>query len=148
MREVGGEATAHSWTIAGGFSRLDSLAAFLLRSYHADRIPPFDRAIALVCSMRTLRGRWINVRCRCGHCIPHPVRLMLRETPECADRTLADVLVGMRCRGCGGRRLTLHLCEDGHGVGALPKAIAPGWALLLHDAAGPDLEPGKVMAAE
>jgi hypothetical protein len=100
--------------------------------------------------MRTLRGRWLNVRCSCGHCTPHPVRLMLIEQPECAVQSLADVLVRLRCRGCQGRgRLTVHLCENGHGVGSLPKSIRPGWALLLHDAAGPEApEPGKAMAAE
>ena len=42
----------------------------------------------------------------------------------------------------------MHLCEDAHGVGSLPKSITLGWALLLHDAAGPEApEPGKAMAA-
>ncbi len=73
---------------------------------------------------------------------------MLREDPACADRTLADILVSLRCNGCRGRRLTLHLCEDGHGVGSLPKSITPGWALLLHDGGGPDLpEPEPARAA-
>ncbi len=101
-------------------------------------VPPYDRTIALACTMHTLRGRWLHVRCRCGHSTPHPVRLMLIEQPNWAGRTLADVLVNLRCRGCRGRRrLTIHLCEDAHGVGSLPKSIQPGWALLLHDGGGP-----------
>lgn len=105
-------------------------------------IPPFDRVVALACTMRTLRGRWLNVRCRCGHTTPNPVRLMLQEQPECGGQTLADVLVRLRCRGCQGRnRLTIHLCEDAHGVGSLPRSIQPGWALLLHYGAGPERGP-------
>ncbi len=75
---------------------------------------------------------------------------MLIEQPECAGQTVADVLVRLRCRGCQGRgRLTVHLCEDAHGMGSLPKSIKPGWALLLHDAAGPEPpEAEKAMAAE
>jgi hypothetical protein len=112
-------------------------------------VPPYDRAIALACTMRTLRGRWLHVRCRCGQSSPNPVRLMLREQPEYAGQTVADVLVSLRCRSCHGRRITVHLCEDAHGVGSLPKSITPGWTLLLHDAAGPEApEPGTAMAAE
>ena len=101
-------------------------------------VPPSDRAIALACTMRTLRGRWLHVRCRCKHSVPHPVRLLLRENPGCATQTLADELVHLRCIRCGGRGVTVHLCEDAHGVGSLPKSITPGWALLLHDGAGED----------
>ncbi len=108
--------------------------------------PPFDRVIALACTMRTLRGRWLHVRCRCGRSTPHPVRLMLREDPACAAQTLADVLVALRCGGCQGRRVTVHLCQDAHGVGSLPKSIAPGWALLLHDGGGPEPEPARAAA--
>jgi hypothetical protein len=43
---------------------------------------PFDRSIALACTMRTLRGRWLHVQCRCGQSSPNPVRLMLREEPS------------------------------------------------------------------
>ncbi len=97
--------------------------------------PPFDRAVALACTMRTLRGRWLHIRCHCGQTVPNPVRLMLREKPECAGQTAADVLVSLRCSRCLGRRLTVHLCEDAHGIGSQPKSTRPGWALLLHDSA-------------
>jgi hypothetical protein len=71
------------------------------------------------------------------------------KQPEYAGQTVADVLVSLRCRSCHGRRITVHLCEDAHGVGSLPKSITPGWTLLLHDAAGPEApEPGTAMAAE
>ena len=91
---------------------MDRIAGWFASDY---ALPPFDLAVALACTMRTLRSRWIDVRCRCGHCTPPPVRLMLRENLACADRTLADVLVSLRYNGCRGRRLTLHLCEDGYG---------------------------------
>lgn len=100
-------------------------------------VPPFDRAIALACTMRTLRGRWLHVRCSCGQSNPNPVRLMLLENPASAGQSVADVLVALRCGRCQGRRITVHLCQDAHGVGSLPRSIRPGWALLLHDAAGP-----------
>ena len=130
--------------------RLDSRTVFFLRSgCMSSAVPPLDRAIALACTLRTLRGRWLYVRCRCGRSCPHPVRLTLLERPERAGQTVADVLVGLRCTGCQGRRITVHLCEDAHGVGSLPKAIQPGWALLLHDAAGAKPpEPGSAIAAE
>ncbi len=88
--------------------------------------------------MQTLRGRWIDVRCRCGHCTPQPVRLMVREDPACVDRTLADVVVSLRCNGCRGRQLALHLCENGYGVGSLPKSITLGVSTALHDGGGPE----------
>ena len=105
----------------------------------ACRLPPrlYDRAVALVCTMRTLCGRWLHVRCRCEHTTPNPVRLMLQEQPECAGQSLADVLARLRCCGCQGRgRLMVHLCEDAYGVGSLRQSIAPEWALLLCDGLG------------
>ena len=59
---------------------------------------------------------------------------MLQQRPDYAGQTLADVLVSLRCDGCGGRgRLTVHLCASAHGPGALPPAVESGWSLLLHD---------------
>lgn len=43
--------------------------------------PPFDRAIALTCTMATLHGRWLHVRCECQHLNSIPVLLLLRERP-------------------------------------------------------------------
>ena len=98
----------------------------------------------------TPRGRWLHVRCRCGHTTPQPVRLMLIEHPELARESVADVLVGLRCSGCHGRRLRVWLCEGPHGPGAVPRSIAAGWTLLLHDGAGPEPDggPGAAAAAE
>ena len=95
--------------------------------------------MALACSIRTLRGRWFHIRCRCGHSTAHPVRLMLREDPAAGGQTAADMLVNLRCSACQGRRLTVHLTEQAHGPGSAPRSAHPiGWALLLHDSAGPE----------
>ena len=59
--------------------------------------PPFDRAIALACTLRTLRGRWFYVRCACRTSSWHPVRLMLQDDPATACSIFADVLVRLRC---------------------------------------------------
>ena len=89
--------------------------------------------------MWTLRGRWLHIRCRCGDSASHPVKLMLREQPERLGQTAADVLVTLRSAGRQGRhRLAIHLFEYGHGIGALPKSVKPGWALPPHDTAGPE----------
>lgn len=63
---------------------------------------------------------------------------MLREQPGLAERSLADAAIRLRCTGCGGRELTLRLCENAHGPGPISGAVTLGWALLLHDGAGED----------
>ena len=105
--------------------------------------PPYDRPIALACTMRSLRGRWLHARCRCGHITPHPIQLMLSEQPALTDRTLADALVNLRCNGCRQRaRLTVHLCEKAGGPEPGNRDLI-GWVLLLHDGAG---QPPEAMA--
>ena len=110
--------------------------------------PPYDRPIALACTLATFESRWISARCRCGDHTLHPVRLMLREQPALAGRTLADAAIRLRCTDCGGRELTLRLCENAHGPGPISGAVALGWALLLHDGAGEDAGPTVARAAE
>ncbi len=94
-------------------------------------IPPFDRAIALACTMATLRGRWLHVRCACLASSSRPVRLILRDDPAAGRCTLADALVRLRCDACKARPASVHLTET-----ALPPDvqgdIVPGWHLLLH----------------
>ena len=93
--------------------------------------PPFDRAIALACTMGTLRGRWLYVRCTCLASSCRPVRLILRDDPVAARSTLADVLVRLRCDTCRARPASVHLTET-----PLPPDVVgnvvPGWHLLLH----------------
>ena len=100
--------------------------------------PPFDRAVALACTLASVRRRWLYVRCRCGHSSPHPLRLMLESRPDLASRTVADALVRLRCSGCGERDITVHLCEDAHGPGPITGSLEPGWALLLHGGGVPE----------
>ena len=100
--------------------------------------PPYDRAVALACTLATFEGRWISARCRCQMHTLHPVRLLLHEQPAAAGRSLADAAIRLRCTGCGGREMTLHLCQDGHGPGPLVGLTKAGWALLLHDGAEKD----------
>jgi hypothetical protein len=93
--------------------------------------PPFDRAIALACTMRTLRGRRLYVRCACLASNSRPVRLILRNDPAASRRTLADVVVHLRCHACDARQASVHLTET-----PLPPDVkgdvVPGWCLLLH----------------
>lgn len=93
--------------------------------------PPFDRAIALACTMATLRGRWLHVRCGCVHLSSLPIRLLLAEGRAAAGQPLADLLVHLRCKACGVRPTSVHLTET-----ALPPNVkgdvVPSWCLLLH----------------
>ncbi len=59
-----------------------------------------------------------------------------------AERTLADVVVQLRCHGCRQKgRLTVHLCETARGAGLVGGTVRRGWALLLHDSmGGPGIE--------
>ena len=109
--------------------------------------PPYDRTVALACSLATFEGRWISARCRCQMHTLHPVRLMLREQPAAAGRSLADAAIRLRCTGCGGREMTLHLCEKGHGPGPVYGGGVLGWVLLLHDRAGEDAEAAMLQFA-
>ena len=96
--------------------------------------PPYDRAIALACTMHTLRGRWIYVTCRCGARQSRPVRMMLTEQPTTAARTLADVVVHLRCHSCSGRPVSVHLAETALGPGPVSGRVEAGWSVLLHGA--------------
>jgi hypothetical protein len=94
--------------------------------------PPFDRAIALACTMATLRARWLYVECRCGAIQGRSVRLMLQADSSAAGRTLADVVVHIRCYVCHQRTVTIHLCADAHGPGPIRGGPSAGWSVLLH----------------
>ena len=97
--------------------------------------PPFDRAVALACTMATLRGRHLHVRCGCGASQGIPVRFMLQEQPSASTQTLADVVVRVRCKACRGRPRAVYLAEDARGPGPLSGSVEPGWSVLLHGVA-------------
>lgn len=73
--------------------------------------PPFDRAIALACTMHTLRGRWLYVRCACLASNSRPVRLILRDDPAASRRSLADVVMHLRYHACDAWPASVHLTE-------------------------------------
>lgn len=94
--------------------------------------PPFDRAIALACTLPALRARWIYARCTCGASHGLPVSLAMGENPGGERWTLADLVVRVRCRACRGKALTIHLTEDHRAPGPQVGGPNPGWELLLH----------------
>jgi hypothetical protein len=59
--------------------------------------PPGDRAVLLACSVRTLRGFWLEATCCRTVFLPLRVMAASRGLP---DRTVADVLVRLRCQKC------------------------------------------------
>lgn len=89
--------------------------------------PPGNRAILLACSVRTLRRARLEVHC-CRTALL-PLRLMA-ATPGMADRTLANVLVQLRCRECHRRPSNVALMEDPVG-GAHGRVGASGWRVVL-----------------
>lgn len=120
-----------------------SLCRLLLR--------PTIGTIILACTLRTVRTRFFDVRCRCGHGIIHPVRKMLIDHPNWTGRSIADTLVHLACGHChrGRGKLTIHLCENAFGTGEnLPGTVRAGidWSLMLHDGGGRDLEPVRAAA--
>lgn len=92
---------------------------------------PFDRAVALACTMHTMRARFIYVRCGCLASTLWPVRLMLERNGSVRTRTLADVLVLLRCTICSARPLSVHLTENGYPPDVRGD-LEPGWNVLLH----------------
>ncbi len=106
--------------------------------------PPFDRTIALACSMHTLRHRVLNLRCKCGWSSPQPIQALLRDGQAHPGQTLADALVLARCGGrctmsATRQPMTVHLCETIYGP-ERPEVAAihrrPAWEILLHDGIG------------
>ena len=89
--------------------------------------PPGDRAAILACSVRSLRQYWLDARCGCHRETLIPL-LMVAANRGLADRSLADVLIQLRCRQCGERPASAALLEDGaagaHGVVGPPGG---GW---------------------
>ena len=99
---------------------------------------PFNRTIALACTMATLRGRWLHARCRCEHLSSLPIRLLLASGYAAAGQPLADLLVRLRCDGCGARPVTVHLTEAAYPL-AVRGSVVQGWQMLLHGAEASDV---------
>lgn len=90
--------------------------------------PPLDRAVALACSAATFRDRWIAVTCCEGRC-QIPMKMLGAEDAR-SRRTLADVVIRLRCTRCGQRPKAVHLVED-PAKGEGPQGPGPGWQVLL-----------------
>lgn len=92
---------------------------------------PFDRIIALACTVRILRGRFLYVRCACLASTIWPVRLLLERHSAVSGRTLADMIVVLRCARCGARPQSVHLTEAPYPPDVRDDVV-PGWNILLH----------------
>jgi hypothetical protein len=90
--------------------------------------PPGDRAVLLACSVRTLRGFWIEATCCRTTFLP--LRLMVSDR-RLADRTLADVLVLLRCQKCCQPPASAALVGDAAGQAAGRSGSPPGWRVVL-----------------
>ena len=112
--------------------------------------PPYDRTIALACTMGTLHHRYLTTACRCGNTTPHPIKLMISEREVRPEQTLADAVVLVRCTICHQRgQMPAWLCEtvycpDGK---HLTPSQRPGWAILLHECAPEHLPSAQTEAA-
>jgi hypothetical protein len=91
-------------------------------------LPPGDRAVLLACSVRTLRGFWMEATC--CRTVFLPLRLMASNR-SLADRTLADVLVQLRCRECHQRPASAALVGDAAGQASGRSGSPPGWRVVL-----------------
>jgi hypothetical protein len=90
--------------------------------------PPGDRTVLLACSVRTLRGFWIEATC--CRTVFLPLRLMASNR-GLADRTLADVLVLLRCQYCQQRPARAALVGDAAGQAPGRSGSPPGWRVVL-----------------
>jgi hypothetical protein len=93
-----------------------------------ERLPaPYDRSLALACQVRTLRAFWLEVRC-CRGVSLLPLQLMAGKGE--AGRTLADVVVRLRCQACGKAPAAVALIETAN---APPAAYggSQGWRVML-----------------
>jgi hypothetical protein len=102
---------------------------------------PLDRSMALAASVRTLSDWWLETRCGCQACSMIPLRMMVAS--GFGARSLADVLLKLRCRSCGRRPVGVDLLEHGNSAPAiLAYGGRPPWRVALlersaADAGGP-----------
>jgi len=90
------------------------------------RDPP-DRALALAATVGTLRDHWIETRC----CRMVAIPLRLVASSGHGSRTLADVVVRLRCTACGKPPVSVELVEDEARYGAAAYGGRPLWRVRL-----------------
>lgn len=77
----------------------------------ADTIPrAVSPSAALAMTMAELDGCWLELQC-CRGIVLFPVRLFLQEKPRSDRQTLRVALRRFRCKQCGGRPISITLCE-------------------------------------
>lgn len=91
--------------------------------------PIADRTVLLACSVRGLRGYWLQVRCSCRRYNTISLRT-LATNHTLAEVSIADVLVKLRCEACGERPIAVALASD-QTAGAYGKIGDPGWRVML-----------------
>ncbi len=99
--------------------------------------PPFDRSIALACSLRTFRDRSIEITCCSIKEVP--LKLLGAEGGR-GSMTMADLMARLRCERCGKPPICVYLEEDqtkGLWAGG---GQAPGWHILLMGEPTPEME--------
>ena len=88
-----------------------------------------DRALVLAAGVGALRRHWLETRCGCGASTQIPLR-MLAEQGQGA-RTIADVLIRLRCKSCGRAPIAVHLIEDLRDAGVAAYGGTPAWRVVL-----------------
>ena len=91
---------------------------------------PADRAVALACSIRTLRHLLLHIRC-CGSATI-PLRLIARSG------TLADYLMALRCKQCGQPPRLAMLVDEPAQATRRPYGGSESWQLIVVGEDEPD----------
>jgi len=91
---------------------------------------PADRALALACSIYTLRHLWLHVRC-CGSATT-PLRMIKR------GGTLADYLMALRCKQCAAPPRFAMLIDEPAQATRRPYDGAESWQLIVVGEDEPD----------
>jgi len=92
-------------------------------------LPP-DRALALACSIRTLRHLWLHIRC-CGSATI-PLQIVRRTG------TLADYVMALRCRQCGASPRLAMLIDQPAQATRRPYGGPESWQLIVVGEDEPD----------
>ena len=99
---------------------------------------PADRALALACSIRTLRHLWLHIRC-CGSATI-PFRIVNRAG------TLADYVMALRCKQCGAPPRFAVLIDQPAQATRRPYDGAESWQLIVMGEDEPDPVPAIRLA--
>ena len=86
-----------------------------------------DRALALAATVATLRGHWIETSC-CRH-VSIPLVVLARQGQ--AHRTLADVVIRLRCTSCNQPPQSIDLIENAAMIGAAMYGGRAPWRVRL-----------------